>query len=87
MTPAFVSFSGIFATILSVTGSIAAESASNSQAEGIIPVTMLVTGMCVTATLVWKVATQKHTVDLNIKDIESRIRNIEKQIERDSKKD
>lgn len=87
MTPAFVSFSGILATILSVTGTMVGEGAVTTQGEGIIPVTMLVSGICVTATLVWKVATQKHTVDLNIKDIESRIRNLEKQIEKDSKKD
>lgn len=46
----------------------------------LVPVGMMLAGIAVTAALVWKVAHQKHTVELNIRDIENRIRRLEDEI-------
>jgi len=82
-TPTTVACWGILGTTLSSFGVLMKESPAVSDA---VPFGVVLTGVVVTATLVWKVAHQKHTVDLNIKDLENRIESLEEQLAASSKR-
>lgn len=85
-TPATVGLWGTLGTTMTSLGvmltnktqTILAESAFTENT--LVPVGMMLAGIAVTAALVWKVANQKHTVDLNIKDLENRIRRLEDEL-------
>lgn len=85
-TPATVGLWGTLGTTMTSLGVVLSEKSQKVLAEStltettLVPVGMMLAGIGVTAALVWKVANQKHTVDLNIKDLENRIRRLEDEL-------
>jgi len=85
-TPATVALWGTLGTTMTSLGVVLADKSQKVLAEStftettLVPVGMMLAGIAVTAALVWKVANQKHTVELNMKDLENRIRRLEDEL-------
>ena len=85
-TPSAVGLWGTLGTTMTSLGVLLSERSQQMLAETtftettLVPVGMMLAGISVTAALVWKVAHQKHTVELNMKDLENRIRRLEDEL-------
>lgn len=87
ITPSVVALWGVLGTTMSTLGMVLADQptaphhAEGSMSEStLVPLGMLMAGIAVTAALVWKVANQKHIVELNMKDLENRIDRLEEEL-------
>jgi hypothetical protein len=85
-TPATVGLWGTLGTTMTSLGVVLSEKSQAVLADTtftettLVPVGMMLAGIGVTAALVWKVANQKHIVELNMKDLENRIGRLEHEL-------
>lgn len=84
VTPTTVLLWGALSSTVTAMGAMAAEAVTHQQqanvvgGEALVPLGILFTGISLTVALVWRVATQKHTMDLGIQELRHRIDLLEK---------